>query len=253
MANEFVYLYPYSRAEAKRLNRLDLWRESHKENIVCKNAIEAALRRDFDGTHLKPDCAESIIAAFGYKRVGWVLANTVRQEVQNGHYSEENTAWAKQTYIPPDKDNSSVKDYNLDFVVNSHSAVLEGFIDQFRQAYQALGLFLHTHCEQDSSDLDFEGRVVVLSPRTLKESCWSVQNQLWLATGGFGCGPHSSGRAVFATCLADGEETRWNRADFVGILKEDLLPDWAREKLAELQGQRQTDVESSGMGGMEMK
>ena len=28
--------------------------------------------------------------------------------------------------------------------------------------------------------------------------------------------------------------TRWNRSEFVGILKDECLPDWAAEKLAQL-------------------
>ncbi len=250
MENEFSYLYPYSREEAKRLKQIDLWRDSRKENIACKNAIEGAIRRDFDGMRLKVECAESVLAAYGYKRVSWVLANTVQQKDWDGRFSRENKEWAKRTYIPPDKDSAMDQNYNLDFVADSHPAVLDGFVNQYRRAYQALGLFDHTHCEPDSGDLDYEGKVVVLSPRTLKESCWSPQDQLWLATGGFGCGPDSSGRAVFATCLADGEKTRWNRTDFVGVLKESLLPDWAQERLSELQEQKQG---GSGMGGMEMK
>jgi len=38
----------------------------------------------------------------------------------------------------------------------------------------------------------------------------------------------------------------WNRTDFTGVLKEEFLPGWAREKLEEFQGQ------NAGMGGMEM-
>jgi hypothetical protein len=91
---------------------------------------------------------------------------------------------------------------------------------------------------------------MVLSQRILKESCWSPQDQLWLARDGFGCAPDAIGRSIRATCLADGETVRWNRHDFTGVLKDELLPNWARERLAELQEQKQ---ENSGMGGMEMK
>jgi hypothetical protein len=118
-------------------------------------------------------------------------------------------------------------------------------------AYQALGLFDHTHCETDSRELEYEGRVLVLSTDTLKESCWKQQDQLWLATGGVGCRPNSSGRAVFATCLCDGEETRWNRHDFIGILKGNHLPDWAKEKQMELQ--RQSVEDTPHIGGMKME
>ena len=45
--------------------------------------------------------------------------------------------------------------------------------------------------------------------------------------------------------------THWNRSDFVGVLKEEYLPDWALEKLDALRGQEQTDAPA--MGGMTMK
>ena len=46
--------------------------------------------------------------------------------------------------------------------------------------------------------------------------------------------------------------TRWNRTDFIGVLNEEFLPDWAKEKLMELKGQEQRDV-SPMMGGMTME
>lgn len=124
---------------------------------------------------------------------------------------------------------------------------LDTFISQVREAYDKLELFGPEHCEPNSYEaLDYEGRVLVLSPDTLKESCWTPQNQLWLAHDGFGCRPHAIGRSIRCTCLGDEEMTRWNRTDFTGVLKEDFLPGWAREKLEELQGQ------NAGMGGMRM-
>lgn len=35
--------------------------------------------------------------------------------------------------------------------------------------------------------------------------------------------------------MIDGEEVRFNRQDFIGICDENYLPDWAKEKLSELQ------------------
>ena len=67
----------------------------------------------------------------------------------------------------------------------------------------------------NSGEQDFTGRVLILSPDTLRESYWQPENQLWLALSGFGCRPYARGRSVLCTCLGDGETTRWNRSEFV--------------------------------------
>lgn len=54
-----TYLYPYSAKEARERNELSLWRESHRANIACREAIEDAIRRSFDGMHLDKDCKSS--------------------------------------------------------------------------------------------------------------------------------------------------------------------------------------------------
>ncbi|MFR8334704.1 MAG: DUF3849 domain-containing protein [Oscillospiraceae bacterium] len=52
MTKDHAYLYLGSVSEARRQNELALWRASHLENIACKQAIEEAIRRGFDGMHL---------------------------------------------------------------------------------------------------------------------------------------------------------------------------------------------------------
>ena len=195
-----VYLYPYSSEEARRRDELSLWRASHQENISCKEAIEEAVRQHFDGSRLDNDCLTEVFQEFGYKRTAWVLANTLQQLEWDGRFSPKNKAWAEQFPIPWDKR------HGPEFVVTSHPAVLDGVVDQYRKIYQEL---------------------------------WTPQAQLWYAHDGFGCGPHAIGRSIRCTCLGDGEMTRWNRTDFIGVLKEEFLPDWAEEKLKELRGQEQ--------------
>ena len=107
------------------------------------------------------------------------------------------------------------------------------------------GLFGPEHCVGDRAEQDYIGKVLVLSPDTLKESCWSQENQLWYAHDGFGCSPHAIGRSVRCTCLSDGEMTRWNRDEFVGVLDEKFLPDWAKESLSQFQ--QEEAAESPGM------
>lgn len=236
-----TYPYPYSAAEARKRNELSLWRESHKANIACRDAIEDAIRRSFDGMHLDKDCTTPVLDEYGYKRTAWVLANTLHELKWDGRFSYANKHWAEKIYIPTDLN------HNSDFVVRSHPAVLDGFVSFYRKAVQALNLFGAEHCVGDRAEQDFTGKVLVLSPDTLKESCWSQADQLWYARSGFGCEPHSSGRAVFATCLSDGETARWNREDFIGVLNEKHLPDWAREKLMELTAPRQEEPAAGEM------
>ena len=119
-------------------------------------------------------------------------------------------------------------------MVGSHPAVLDGFVNEFREALAELQMFNYAHCDSLTGE-ELTGRVLVMNPSTLKESYWAPENQLWYATGGFGCTPTAAGRAVYATCLGDGEKTRWNRADFIGIIKDEHLPDWAREQVEKLQ------------------
>ena len=65
--------------------------------------------------------------------------------------------------------------------------MLDGFVTQYCKAYQALGLFGPEHCHPDSfSSLDYEGKVLVLSPDILKESYWNEGAMLWYAHDGLG-------------------------------------------------------------------
>ena len=237
MTKDHAYLYLSSISEAKRQNEVALWRASHLENIACKQAIEEAIRRGFDGMHLSHDCARGVIEDFGFKRVGWVLAATIQLKPEDGRFSRRNKEWAAATFIPR-------SDRNYEFMVESHTGVLDIFVNEFREAQDALGMFTRSHCD-DMTGQELEGKVLVMSPFTLKESYWAPENQLWLATGGFGCAPNAAGRAVYATCLGDGEQTRWNRSDFIGILREEHLPDWARESLKQIR--REDPAESAGM------
>jgi hypothetical protein len=90
-------------------------------------------------------------------------------------------------------------------------------------------------CFKNSGGKDYEGQLLVLKPSALAPWALEPENQLWIASGGFGTRPDAGGRAVYAKCLYDGESARWNRSDFYGVANVNRLPDWAQEKFEEYQ------------------
>ncbi len=248
MPAEHLYVYPHSHAEAVRLGETQAHEDSFRENVSCSRAIEQAIREHFDESNegLKEGCAQAVLERYGFKRVNFVLANSLKQMGCPYLLSEETRQWGQRIYVPPDGK------YNRYFTVDTAASLLEAFVSQARQAYQALGLFGPEHCVGKCQELDFTGKVMVLSPDTLKESCWAPRNQLWLVESGFGCSPTARGRAVYAACLGDDRRARWDRSDFMGELDERYLPDWAAEKLTELRDPQEKQPEESS-GGMEMK
>lgn len=96
-------------------------------------------------------------------------------------------------------------------------------------------LFTIEDCIKDSHyKEDYEGKIIVMRPEALKDHYRDERFQLWLGGSGFGCDPSLRGRAVFATCLYDNEHAEWRRENFLGTIKPEALPDWARLKLSQM-------------------
>ena len=49
-----VHVYRYSLSEAKRCNEMNLWRDSHKENIRCRDAIDKMVSEQYS-VNILPD------------------------------------------------------------------------------------------------------------------------------------------------------------------------------------------------------
>lgn len=118
---------------------------------------------------------------------------------------------------------------------------------EFKEAWQKLGLFDASHCSEDN---DYAGKLLILKPSVLKDEFKASDYQLFYAESGFGCSPTASGRKVFGKFLKDGENTSFNRSDFLGVIKDECIPEWAAEKLAELEPPDEDESEGITMGGM---
>ena len=236
-----TYVYPYSISEAKHDGDVELWRTSYKENIACKKAIEQAIRDNYNGNRLNADTASEVIAEYGFNRVNWVLAATIQEKAHDGGFSEADKQWAKGFCIPDRQGSDRASSYT----VVTHPAILNSFIKEARDAYDALGLYDASHCQDDKEHVDYEGKVLVLNPTLLKDKYKTPGDQLVLAQGGFGCSPTASGRKVFGIFLKDGEKCQYLRNDFLGVLKDELLLDWAKDKLNAMNAQN--EIHTDGM------
>ena len=226
--SEKVYLYRYSWSEAKRTGAQENWRMSQRENCKCAREIEKAINENFDGKHLNGNCVKPIIEEYGFTRVLWVLAATLKEQAHDGRFSPENKKWADTFYIPAEQTRRS-------YCVKSHPAVMDGFINRVRAEWNRLNLFEAKHCIKGSrSEADYEGKVLIIDPYTLADKYRTPEDQLFLASSGFGCSPTSLGRKVMGNYLNDGTRGTHLRQDFLGVIRDEYLPDWAREKLQEL-------------------
>jgi hypothetical protein len=252
---KFKALYRHSFAEAKRLNELEKWRQSHNENIRCRDFLDEEVRQNFDGMHLNSDeIVRAALDEFGYDRTMWVLANHVQLYDFDGRFTGQNKAWAQSIYIQrPEKYELQRDPYLRDpgryFLLYRHNALVDGLVTQVQKMYAALNLYDHRHrVAGEVHQQDFKDRLLILRADVLNEASRTPENQLFLANiGGFGCTPNARGRAVMGHFLIDGERANFDRADFVGIVDEQDLPDWAQKKLQALTADAPDEGEVEGM------
>ena len=129
-----IPVYRQTGMYAREHGELEQFRQSNVANIACRAAIEKAIAENFDGMRLRADAAEPVLSEIGSERVMFVLANTVQHKDWDGRFSRENKAWAAAFSIEPDV--VMGMDRRLQFIVNSHPAVLDGFICMAREAAQ---------------------------------------------------------------------------------------------------------------------
>ena len=129
-----IEVYRQNASYARQHGEMAVYQRSNVANVACRNAIEEAIRQNFDGMHLDVRGAKKVLENFGAPRVLLVLANTVQQKAWDGRFSAENRKWA-QTYCLPANEGLT-GDRRSAYVVQSHPAVLDGFIQQTRQLVQ---------------------------------------------------------------------------------------------------------------------
>lgn len=116
-----VPLYRGNARYAKEHSEIGLFRASHKANIACRDAIDAAIQEGWDGMHISQDVVKDVLAEFGSERVSHVLAATLLDQLDDMRISDANLSWARSV---PMFDTGT---RHYDYAVNSHSAKLDDF------------------------------------------------------------------------------------------------------------------------------
>lgn len=98
-------------------------------------------------------------------------------------------------------------------------------------------IFTHEDCSETGYAMSIDGKVIVIGLLALPENDRNGENQLYYCEGGNGSRSNPIGRSVFTVSLSDGEKVRWNRSDVVGVLKSELIPEWAKEHLPQEQAE----------------
>ena len=142
-----IEVYRQNASYARQHGEMAVYQRSNVANIACRNATEEAIRQHFDGMHLDVRGAKKVLETFGAPRVLLVLANTVQQKAWDGRFSMENRKWAQTYELPVDEELAG--DRRSTYVVQSHPAVLDGFIQQTRRLVQERELQQNKVCLQD--------------------------------------------------------------------------------------------------------
>jgi hypothetical protein len=89
-------------------------------------------------------------------------------------------------------------------------------------------------CIPESNTAHYENQLVVIKPEIMIPSARTADEQLFYATHGNGCNPEARGQAVFCKDLFTGKTVRWERYDVAGIIQTEKIPEWAHQRLQEM-------------------
>lgn len=223
--------YPWSQLEARALGEFELWLESYRINCDCARFIEKQISTNYADNRLNAQGVKAAIEKYGFDRVNRVLANTVTENKTDGRYSADNKKWAASFNIPQEESR-----YNYNYSINLHLGLVDVFINHARKEWAKLNLYDFKSCYDDQTD--YAGKVVAIRPDILRDEYKTPDEQLFYAMGGFGCDGNSLGTKVFGTLLKDDEYCTFLRGDIIGVVKLELIPDWANEKVAEIRSKQ---------------
>lgn len=144
------------------------------------------------------------------------------------------------------KDNGISQSYSECMVGDDYVELLELFADRVksqcrkvRKEQEGMGTETITAdmCLPLTDSTSLIGKAAAVRADILRPEYRRAEYQIMLVTGGNGAKENGRGRACFCTELHNRRRSRWDRQDFIGEVKEECLPQWAKERLAEIKAE----------------
>ena len=136
-------IYCRNAVYAKEHNEFETFHASHIANVHCRAAIETAISHNFDGWRLNAKALDEVLEQFPLERVLFVLSVTVDSKKYDGRFSPGNKKWAteiqEREWMPYNKPVTprGFTDRRDAYVVGTHPAILDGFVDLARKKEKA--------------------------------------------------------------------------------------------------------------------
>ena len=101
-------------------------------------------------------------------------------------------------------------------------------------------------CYTNDYGESIDGKVIAIKASCIRPEYQRADSQIFLVDGGFGANANSRGSAVFCYNVYSGKHTRWERRDVEGVIKDEALPDWAKDKLKTMTVEKLRNDKSKG-------
>lgn len=142
-------VYMHSATYARENNELPEYRASYKANEACRDAIDAAISKHYRNNILDRAAVQEVAAQFGFERMLYVVANTIRHKDWDGRISFGNKQWAKSFPVVQDIGGMG-DDRTTGFVSNSHPGLFDVFAQEARHAYMLTQPLKATDIKQEA-------------------------------------------------------------------------------------------------------
>ena len=163
---------------------------------------------------------------------------------------EDKTAAPDERFVVANYENNGIFERYVDALVGGDYAEIvkifaervkneaEKVIDEKSKISVDMTPITKDGCQVLKADDSIKNKLVVIRADVFKPEYQISTKQLQLCTGGFGAEPNSRGSACFCTNLYSGKEARYERRDILGVIEKDKLPEWAKQRLDEVQKER---------------